>query len=285
MFYKIKRCGEIIYICKIEKGAKTAIFLPKYLLNKIRIYECGKVFSNLLLVFYCPNKNFTKMRKEDNFKVVPAIGEGMYFPIDVSEILRLEYHKVKYLMDNFWLEYTFGEKRNKAINFYSLIEFYTYYHLRDKGYTSHYIKKFHQNLSKNMDTPYPFASIRVVDPKSKHHKTRSSKIWYEYMGEIMRDDRINQPAISSFVKPFLQRVIFGDDLLAQKFFPFKHSNNVVVDPSHQFGKPVINGTNLQTKTIYRLSEAGESQRNICILYDISEAQVHDAIRLHTRKVA
>lgn len=225
------------------------------------------------------------MKKEDTFKVVPTIGEGIYFPMDVSEILRLEYHKVKYLMDTFWLEYTFGEKRNKAINFFSLIEFYTYYHLRERGYASNYIKNFHQNLSKNMDTRYPFASIRVVEPKLKSQKTRSSKIWYEYMGELMRDDRINQPTIPSFVKPFLQRVVFGDDLLAKKFYPFKHTKNVVVDPLHQFGKPVIDGTNLQTKTIYRLHEAGETTSNICILYDISERQVHDAIRLHTRKVA
>jgi uncharacterized protein (DUF433 family) len=215
----------------------------------------------------------------------PKLGEGIYFPIDVSEILKLEYHKVKYLMNTFWSEYTFGEKRNRAINFYSLIEFYTYYHLIEKGYTSSYIKKFHQNLAKNMDTPYPFATIKVVDPVKDGKKTRNSKIWYEYMGELMRDDRINQPAITSFIKPFLKQVDFGNDLLAIRFYPLKHTNNVVVDPKHQFGKPVINGTNLQTKTIYNLFEAGETKRNICILYDISEKQVDDAIRIHTRKVA
>lgn len=216
---------------------------------------------------------------------IPQLGEGIYLPIDVSEILRLDYHKVKYLMNTFWSEYTFGEKRNKGINFFSLIEFYTYYHLRERGYTSQYIKTFHQNLAKNMETPYPFASIRVVDPKKAHSKTKHSKIWYEYMGELMRNDRINQSTISGFVKPFLRQVEFGDNQLAKRFYPLHHTKNIVVDPLHQFGQPVINGTNLQTKTIYRLHDAGETKNNICILYDVNENQVDDAIRLHTRKVA
>jgi|SRR6185312_1327345 uncharacterized protein (DUF433 family) len=215
-------------------------------------------------------------------KESPKLGEGIYLPIDVSEILRLPYYKVKYLMNTYWHSYTFGEKRNKAINFYSLIEFYTYYNLRQKGYTSKIIKDFHDMLSKNLHTNYPFASVRVLTPKAK---TAKSKIWYEHLGFYLKGDGKQQPHIPSFVKPFLKQVEFGDDLLAKRFYPLHHTNNIVVDPLHQFGQPVINGTNLQTKTIYRLFDAGESKKNICILYDISVDQVDDAIRVHTRKVA
>lgn len=212
----------------------------------------------------------------------PKLGEGIYLPIDVAEILRLPYFKVKYLMNTYWRNYTFGEKGNRAINFYSLIEFYTYYNLREKKYTSKQIKDFHDMLSKSLNTSYPFASVRVLTPTKKTHK---SMIWYEYMGYYMKGDGKQQPYISSFVKPFLRQVEFGEDLIAKRFFPLHHTENVVVDPMHQFGQPVINGTNLQTKTIHRLYEAGESKGNICILYDISENQVDDAIRVHTRKVA
>ena len=220
-----------------------------------------------------------------DFLETPKLGEGLYFPIDVSQILKLEYHKVKYLMNTFWNEYTFGEKGNRAINFFSLIEFYTYYHLREKGFSSAYIKKFHQTLAKSLGTAYPFASIKVVDRRTKGTKTQNSKIWYEYMGELMRDDRANQPSITSFVKPFLKQIDFGENELAKRFYPLRHTRNVVVDPHHQFGQPIINGTNLQTKTIFRLYDAGESKTNICKLFEILGNQVDDAIRLHTRKVA
>lgn len=188
-------------------------------------------------------------------------------------------------MNTFWRDYTFGKKRNKAINFFSLIEFYTFYHLREKGFTSQHIKSFHRNLSGSLETRYPFASIRVVDRKESNEKTRNSKIWYECMGELMRDDRINQPSISSFVKPFLKQIDFGDDLLARRFYPLQHTKNIVVDPLHQFGQPVINGTNIQTKAIFNLYDIGETKTNICKMYDLSVNEVEDAIRLHTRKAA
>ena len=216
---------------------------------------------------------------------VPQIGDGIYLPKDVAQLLELNYYKVRSLMNSLWSSKTFGAKGNRAINFYSLIEFYIYYHLREKGHSTQQIKLFHKNLSKNLNTPYPFASINVLDPKKKNKKSKNSKIWYEYKGTITRDDRINQQTISSFVTPFLKQVEFGDDNMAGRFFPLRHSLNVVVDPHHQFGLPVINGTNLQTKTIFRLYDAGESKDNICNLYDISENEVDDAIRLHTRKVA
>lgn len=70
----------------------------------------------------------------------PSVSERIYLPMDVSAILKLEYYKVKYLMNTFWHCYTFGEKRNKAIIFVSLIEFYSFYHLKNTGFSSKKIK-------------------------------------------------------------------------------------------------------------------------------------------------
>ena len=210
------------------------------------------------------------------------LGEGIYLPIDVSMILKLPYHRVKYLMETYWRNYTFGKKGNKAINFYSLIEFYTYYQLREKEYTSRQIKDFHDLLTKHLNTKYPFASVRVMTPTKK---TSKSMIWYEYLGNYLKGDGKQQPYIQSFVKPFLKQIEFGEDLIAKRFFPLHHTENIVVDPMHQFGQPVINGTNIQTRTIFNLFEAGETKRTICLLYDISDSQVDDAIRMHTRKIA
>jgi uncharacterized protein (DUF433 family) len=212
----------------------------------------------------------------------PKLGEGVYFAYDVAAILGLKYHKVRYLMKTYWNSYTFGSDRNRAINFFGLIEFYTYYHLREMGFSASHIKLFHSQLAKNLGTQYPFASIRVVDRK----KTSSiSKIWYEHLGELMRDDRIAQPAIKSFVKPFINHIEYGEDLIARRFFPLGKSKHVVVDPKHQFGQPVIDGTNLQTQTVFELYKAGESKHNICKLYNIKEKDVEEAIKFHKNNAA
>lgn len=213
---------------------------------------------------------------------LPQLGDGIYLTADVAQILKLPYSKVRHLMNNFWHGATFGEIGNRAINFFALIEFYTYYHLRDDGFTPGQIKKFHTNLSKELKTDYPFASIKVKTPIDKNSK---SKIWFEFMGSLYKGDGSNKSYIPSFIEPFIKQIEYGKDLIAKRFYPIQDTKNVVVDPLHQFGQPVINGTNLQTKTINYLFVAGETKRNICILYDITEAQVNDAIRYYAPTAA
>lgn len=215
-------------------------------------------------------------------KNIPHLGDGIYLPSDVAEILKLPYYKVKYSMNSFWHGVSFGAKGNRAINFFALIEFYTYYHLRADGFTSAQIKKLHNVLSKDLKTAYPFASISVKTPVERNSK---SKIWYDFMGNLYKGDGSNKSYIPSFIEPFIKQIEYGDNLIAKRFYPIKDTKNVVVDPLHQFGQPVINGTNLQTKTISNLYTAGETKRNISILYDITEEQVNDAIRYYVPTAA
>lgn len=85
---------------------------------------------------------------------------------------------------------------------------------------------------------------------------------------------------SRFVAQFLEKVEFDENKLASKFFPLTDSKNVVVDPKHQFGQPVVAGTNTKTTTLYNLFKAGESVDFIAGLYDLSVEQVKDAIRFY-----
>src|SRR5690606_9386798 len=120
------------------------------------------------IVFVCIFKILLEMKPVISpQKDTPKLGEGVYLPVDVATILKLPYYKVKYLMNTFWETYTFDEPGSKAINFFSLIEFYTYYNLREKGYKPKAIKAFHNMLSRAYNTPYPFASVNVLTPKKK----------------------------------------------------------------------------------------------------------------------
>ena len=79
----------------------------------------------------------------------------------------------------------------------------------------------------------------------------------------------------------MHRVSYGENQLAIKYFPLEQSKNVAVDPQHQFGDPVVNGTNIKTKSIYSLHLAGETDKKISNLYDIPVKKVRDAIKFHT----
>lgn len=224
------------------------------------------------------------MTATETINIEARLGEGIYLVKDVSKILGLDYEKVYRWIVGYWAgnledhyNYTFGEQNNRAINFYSLIEFYTFFKLREKGLSSTEIKKLHSELSELLNTPYPFAKAQdfyIETRKTK--KTKKIFVYYTYLESTIKRSNKKQFSLD-FIKKFLERVEFDENNLAARFFPLHDSKNIVVDPKHQFGQPVISGTNIKAHTIYNLYRGGESLENLSKLYNISVDKVQDAI--------
>jgi len=206
------------------------------------------------------------------FKVVPTVGEGIYISEDVAKILQLDPYKVRRLLNGFWDAYTFGEKRTKAINFYSLIEFFVYFHCRQHGMSAQRIKKYHNQLKEDLNTKYPFAHYEI--------RTDFRNIWAIESGNLIKGDGKQQYDFLPLLDRFLHKISYGKDKIAKQYFPLEKSHNVVVDPQHQFGQPTLNGTNIKTKTIYTLYRGGEKEKFISELYNIPLKKVKDAIAFH-----
>lgn len=213
-------------------------------------------------------------------KSEPKIGEGIYLTSDVAIILQLPYAKVRRWLSEFWdnrfiadYSYSFGESNNKAVNFYTLIEFYTFYQLRLKDISAQKIQSVHKTISKDLKTLYPFATNIRTDGK---------EIWYEYLDALINANGKQQLDLKALLDPFLHKIEFGKNNLAELFFPLEKSKNVVIDPKRQFGQPTIFGSNVQTETIKKLYEGGESKNNICLLYDLKPSEVNDALRYYKR---
>ena len=216
--------------------------------------------------------------------IEPKLGEGIYLIKDVAKILGIDYQKTYRWIVGYWgvldgrldqnINYTFGDSELRAINFFSLIEFYTFFKLREKGVSSTEIKKLHSELSVIHNTPYPFAKAHDFFVEGRKYKTF---VYYNYLDNLIKSDRKQQVSFK-FVEKFLEKVEFDDNNLAVRFFPLIDSRNVVVDPNHQFGQPVVQGTNIKTTTIYNLLLGGESEDFIARLYNLKHDQVKDAIR-------
>jgi uncharacterized protein (DUF433 family) len=207
-----------------------------------------------------------------------VLGQGVFLAKDVSQILRLPYPRVSYWMREMWSSrfgngrlYAFGDPRNKAINFYTLIEFYTFSRLREKGVTAHAIKRAHDQISKDLNNPYPFA-LNV--------RTDGRFVWYEQLGELIKADGKKQFDMKRIIEPFLHKIDFGDTGIAERYFPLDKSKNIVVDPKRQFGQVTVSGRNIRADILYKLHEGGESIGNLCTLYDLKASQVKDAIRYY-----
>lgn len=219
--------------------------------------------------------------------IQPKLGEGIYLVRDVAKILRLDYAKTSRWIAGYWgsgldenVQYTFGDIGNRAINFLSLIEFYTFFKLREKGISSTEIKKLHNTLSGVFNTKYPFAIAHDFFIESRRSKSPNAKakknIYYSYFENLIKHDNKQQFSLR-FMEKFFERVEFNDDNLAVRFFPLENSKNVVVDPKHQFGQPVISGTNIKTQTLFSLYKGGETVEDISSLYNLPVDKVSDAI--------
>ncbi len=167
-----------------------------------------------------------------------------------------------------WDTYTFGIKGNKMVNFKTLIEFYTFYQLREQGLSSQKIKKYHAQIAEDLKTKYPFAIKLMINKKD---------IYYEKFENLIKADGKIQFDIKPLLAGFLNKIEFNDDDIADRYFRLENSKDVVIDPKMQFGQPTITGTGIKAEIINSFIEGGDSKETVCRMYNLDMKQVEAAI--------
>ncbi len=207
-------------------------------------------------------------------------GSGVFSIQETSLFLGLSNPKVKRWLDEIWNTritsaknetYSWGDGRYKTLNFLTLIEFYTFYQLRNQNISVKKIIMAHDVIQEKLNTPYPFASSKIL--------TDGCKVLFEEDNSIIDAEPGLQTNIQGVILPFCTRIEFGDDFLAKRFWPRGSNVNVVIDPSHQFGQPTVPNTNILARQLYNLYKGGESPEFIAALYKISKKEVFDSISL------
>lgn len=211
------------------------------------------------------------------------LGLGIYTIPDMANILKLPQHRIRYWLDEFWnnrlidqhqKSYSWGEGREKATSFYTLIEFYTFSQLRIHKIGASRILKAHQVISEQLKTPYPFASSTIL--------TDGKQIFYstDELKSIIHADDTLQYLIADIIKEFCKKIDFNSHDLAVRYYPLGKSKKLVVDPHHQFGQPTIKDSNILAETLFLLYKGGESKRLISELYGIDRTSVNNAIEFY-----
>jgi uncharacterized protein (DUF433 family) len=207
--------------------------------------------------------------------------EGIYTAIDASRILRVPYNKAKY-----WFQYyakhklfeTIGHRYNHpikdviSINFLTLIEMYMFFLLKENDIKTKDIINAHTRMSEFYNTPYPFAFKDIY--------TSGKEILFNDKGQLRLGKDVQQLLIQEYIEPFSKKIRFSNRNIAHKFYPLGIEKNVVVDPNHQVGQPIIDNTNILTDTIFDYYNANESKESISELFNISIEQINDVIEFH-----
>jgi uncharacterized protein (DUF433 family) len=214
------------------------------------------------------------------------LGTGIYTVADISRLLGFPQSKVRRYLADYWDErlgrklfsdsYTWSAEKSKtkAVNFYVLIELFTFFRLQELGVTTHKILKARDHIAKEIGVTYPFASAGLL--------TNGKKIWYEFEESLVNADGSRQTNFIEIVKSFADKIDFRKDKLAERFYPAGRDQSIVVDPHHQFGQPIIKGTNINTDVIFSMYKSGEPIESIGIIYDVTEKEVEDIINFYSK---
>lgn len=211
-------------------------------------------------------------------KEILDLGSGFFTITDISNILKIDRNKVSYLVRNYWKDklskkrdykYLYETDKVLALNFFALIEIKVFHVLRENGVTYKKALNAHAFLSKKFNTPYPFA----------HHSfyRAGGDILFEQGKDFVQAQETQQIAIRGIIEPFSEKIEYDTDNIAKAYYPLGKDKNVVVDPEHQFGEPVLLHTNILASTVYNMFKAGDSIHLISKSYCLDEDSVNDAI--------
>jgi len=243
---------------------------------KFKLYLCFQCLTKINILI----KGFTMSKISHKNE----LGYGIYTMPDISRILRIHRRKVNRFVAEYWDE-RLGKKlfsdsyswtadgRTRAVNFYVLIEFYTFFKLQELGVKPKTILGARNSIAKELGINYPFASAKLL--------TDGKRIWYEFKNDVINADGSQQTNFVTIIEEFAKKIDFTKHTkLAERFWPAGKNNSIVVDPNHQFGQPTIKGTNINAEVILSMYKSGEPLDAIGILYDLSQKEITDAISFY-----
>jgi len=214
------------------------------------------------------------------------LGSGFFTISDIAEILKVDRHKISYLVRNYWNDklssnrnfiYIYETDKVLAVNFYALIEIKVFYVLKENGISYKKALEAHNILSKEFNTNYPFAHNSFYQS--------GSTILFEKGKSLIQAENSKQIAIRQVIEPFSEKIDYSTDKIARAYYPLGKDKDIIVDPEHQFGEPVVVNTNILASTISKMYNAGDKVELIAKVYNIKETAVKDAIAYFNKKAA
>ena len=207
------------------------------------------------------------------------MGIGLYTIPDVANILNLDRNLVQRWLREYWGNRfsvgrdnlsSWGKGRDKAVPFFTLIEFFVFYQLRKQGVSAQNIANSHEIIRHELDSDFPFANAIIL--------TDGKKIFYSKDGDlIINADKSKQINFKSIIEEFCHKIDFDKDAYALRYWPLGKEKNIVVDPRHQLGQPTVKNTNILAETLYSMYTSGEKISFISSLYDVPENDVKASI--------
>jgi uncharacterized protein (DUF433 family) len=165
------------------------------------------------------------------------------------------------------------ESESKLLSFNNLVEVYVLSSLRHE----------HGVSIKNVRKALDYAELEFGIPRlllSSELRTAIGTIFIERYGKLINMSRSGQLALKIVFENHLKRIDW-ENKIPVRFYPFIYVDNnksIAIDPSIQFGRPIVRRKGILTSVIADRIDAGESILSVAKDYEINKQEVELAIR-------
>jgi len=178
--------------------------------------------------------------------------------------------KPDYVNDNNVLELSFRD----------LIELRFVKAFRDIGLALPTIRQCYERASEEVHDERPFSTQKF--------RTDGKTIFMEITEHLNQEPKLvdlrrRQNVFRTIVEPSLKDLEFDASAVARWFPLGTQRRSIVIDPTRAFGRPISN-SGIPTEVLARAVEIEGSARRVSFLYDVSMAEVRDAVAFE-RKLA
>lgn len=169
-------------------------------------------------------------------------------------------------------DYADVEGAENLVSFLDMIDALVIGKLRACDVPMQYLRKVHRALIQEFDSPHPFCRKDIfTDGKRVFIHTAE-----EYGEERLKELLTRQYAFPKIMLPSLRQVEYdADSLLARRW---KIGRGVVIDPSRQYGKPIVDSVGIPTAVLASAYEGNERDvRAVADWYGIKPKEVSLAV--------
>lgn len=168
-----------------------------------------------------------------------------------------------------------------ALGFLDLIEIRFVDAFVKAGVSWTMLRKAHERGVELFENPHPFCTNRFVTDgrdifAELHRKT----------GEASLLEIVNrQHVFAQIISPFLKELEFTDCDVLVRWRPATTRRLVVLDPTRNFGRPIVNQHGVPTEILATATKACGSIQEVSRWYEVPEDEIEDAVEFEQKLAA
>jgi uncharacterized protein (DUF433 family) len=212
------------------------------------------------------------------------IGIGIYTVPDAARLSRVSSRRIRYWLQRAPSETSASRNRrlwtgqHQPIDHKIVLGFLDLQEVRfvdaflNAGVSWRVVRDAHEVAKIRYSTEHPFCT-RQFATDGKHIIEQIQNDTHLELEEVV----FGQKVFPKVVAPFLRDLKFAADGQIAEWWPLGTRRRVVLDPTRQFGQPIVSKSGIRTEILYLATRNGASGEDVADWFEVDQEDVRDAV--------